>query len=366
MSGVYAGFEPEGMVQYIQTGLEASPQSSGMGLDIGDLVESIPDQQRGTVEAVACGPRGCFYGVRFANHEAAVRSRAQLRLATSFGGVGVGKNPFSDTFAPGELKAAIAALNGRVRAFGNDVSGTPTDDERILDYRSQFTDWFNQYFQWFASVDSAPLGYTWTSARDRARAYSKSLLQWINEWLALGGKIAAWSAVAPSETDVIAGKIPFGDLFTPGEMKADIAALNGRVKAFGDDVSGTPSDDEKILAYRSRFAAWFNQYFEWFRGIDGTFSYSLNSTRDRARQYSDELTAWVNEWKGMGGKVVSEIAIAPPEKDIGGRGREQRESGSVLETLTTGALIVGGGALGILLLSKLMDSRRGRAQAQEG
>jgi len=143
------------------------------------------------------------------------------------------------------------------------------------------------------------------------------------------------------------GKMIFSDLFTPGELKNDIAALNGRVKAFGDDVSGTPTEDPKVLAFRGRFVPWFNQYFEWFASIDGWFSYRLNSTRDRARQYSDELNAWINEWKAMGGKIVSLTAIATPEKDIGGRGRDPRGGGNdLLDT----ALLVGGLGLGALVL----------------
>jgi hypothetical protein len=143
------------------------------------------------------------------------------------------------------------------------------------------------------------------------------------------------------------GKMPFSDVFTPGEIKNDIAAMNVRVRAFGDDVSATPTEDPKILAFRGKFSPWFNQYFQWFASIDGTFSYALNSTRDRARQYSDELKAWINEWKGMGGVVASETAIATPEKDIGGRGRDPRQPDSgLLET----ALLVGGLGLGALAL----------------
>jgi hypothetical protein len=225
-----------------EVGREDDVEGPVIEFNRGDVVESIPEKRWGIVESVACGDGGCRYGVRFANGETVIRKGDELRAS-----------------APAS-QPAIPVLTG-------------------------------------------------------------------------------------------VGKMPFSDVFTPGEIKNDIADLNRRVKAFGDDISATPTEDPKVLEYRSRFTPWFNQYFEWFAAINGRFGYALNSTRDRARQYNDELDAWINEWKAMGGKIASATAIARPEKDIGGRGRDPRGSGS---DLFSTALIVGGLGLGALALATVL------------
>lgn len=144
------------------------------------------------------------------------------------------------------------------------------------------------------------------------------------------------------------GKLPFSDMFTPGELKADIATLTRRVREFGEDQSAAPSEDEKILAFRREFATWHNEYFDWFKSIDGPVGYTLNSTRDKARAYADELQRRIDEWKSLGGKV-SPAVDKPPSKDIGGPGRGPKGGGL---GLGSGLFLVGVFAAGVYIARK--------------
>ena len=143
--------------------------------------------------------------------------------------------------------------------------------------------------------------------------------------------------------------LPFSDMFTPGELKADITTLTTRVRALDLDISahqpGTPDGE----LFHQQWAAWFNEYSGWAGSLN-VLDYTLNATRDKARAYSDTLGQWIQTWIKAGGKVASLAAVMPPSKDIGARGRGP-DGGFNFSSLIA-PLLIGGGIVAAVVIFK--------------
>ena len=110
------------------------------------------------------------------------------------------------------------------------------------------------------------------------------------------------------------------EIHSPWGLEEEMQALLPKVVAFSKDVmEGTTATPE----FQNRWSTWAQNYKKWMEDHSSLHERMKGSTGARLRELENEFTAFVDEFKQLGGKVAASTAVrmqprTSPVKDKGG------------------------------------------------
>jgi hypothetical protein len=131
------------------------------------------------------------------------------------------------------------------------------------------------------------------------------------------------------------------DFFTPGDLEADAATLNGQVSSLDAQIEGNEAVPQTFVDQWTSFeAAWGSFYSSSFSGYLSSLVSALNdSNRDALISYENQFAAFAAQASSFGATLVAPVAPSNGSGDTIAKQLSAQTGGLSLPSLTSIAVV---------------------------